>query len=278
MLVTASALVTTAACGPLDDNDDGGEPVDQDRPIQPGGELRVALAEEPDLLDPTLARTLVGRIVFVSICEKLYDVDQDLNLVPQLAAELPELSEDGLSMTFPVRDGVMFADGTPLDAEAVKTSLDRHRELDGSARASELASVDSVEVVDPMTVEIRLNAPFAPLTATLADRSGMIMSPTALAEKGEDFGTDPVCVGPFKFSDRVAQDRIEVVKDPNYYDAANVHLDQVTYRIIADSTTRFNNLRSGDVEVLERTAPTDVAALESDPNLSLITSESLGYQ
>ncbi|MGH3680108.1 MAG: ABC transporter substrate-binding protein, partial [Natronosporangium sp.] len=57
-----------------------------------------------------------------------------------------------------------------------------------------------------------------------------------------------------------------------------VHLDQVTYRIIADSTTRFNNLRSGDVEVLERTAPTDVAALESDPNLQLITSESLGYQ
>ncbi|MPZ27484.1 MAG: ABC transporter substrate-binding protein [Micromonosporaceae bacterium] len=278
VLVVASALVTTAACGPLDDNGDGGDPGDQDRPIRPGGELRVALAEEPDLLDPTLARTLVGRIVFVSICEKLYDVDQDLNLVPQLAAELPDVSEDGLTMTIPVREGVMFADGTPLDAEAVKTSLDRHRELDGSARASELASVDSVESVDEMTVQVTLNAPFAPLTATLADRSGMIMSPTALAEQGEDFGTDPVCVGPFRFSDRVAQDRIEVVKDPNYYDAENVHLDQVTYRIIADSTTRFNNLRSGDVEVLERTAPIDVAAVESDPSLQLISSESLGYQ
>lgn len=277
-VAASTALVTTAACGPIGSSDGDDDPGGQDRPIRPGGELRVALAEEPDLLDPTLARTLVGRIVFVSICEKLYDVDQDLNLVPQLAAELPEVSEDGLTMTIPIREGVQFADGTPLDAEAVKTSLDRHRELEGSARAAELTSVDSVEVADDMTVQITLSAPFAPLTATLADRSGMVMSPTALAEKGENFGTDPVCVGPFRFSDRVAQDRIEVVKDPNYYDADNVFLDQVTYRIITEPTTRFNNLRSGDVEVLERTAPTDVSALESDPNLQLISSESLGYQ
>lgn len=277
VLAVSGTLISTTACGPIGSDGDGDGPAPGGT-IRPGGELRVALAEEPDLLDPTLARTLVGRIVFVSICEKLYDVDAELNLVPQLAAELPEISEDGLTMTIPVREGVTFADGTPLDAEAVKVSLDRHQELEGSARAAELTSVDSVEVVDEMTVAISLNAPFAPLTAVLADRSGMIMSPTALAEKGEDFGTDPVCVGPFRFSDRVAQDRIEVVKDPNYYDAENVYLDQVTYRIIADATTRFNNLRSADVEVLERTAPTDVAALESDPDLQLISSESLGYQ
>jgi peptide/nickel transport system substrate-binding protein len=277
VVLASGALVAAAACSPIDsgNDDDAGA---GDRPIRPGGELRVALAEEPDLLDPTLARTLVGRVVFNAICEKLYDVDADLNLVPQLAAELPEVSGDGLTMTVPVRQGVMFADGTPLDAEAVKTSLDRHRELEGSARSSELTSVDRVDVVDEFTVQINLGAPFSPLTSVLADRSGMIMSPTALDEKGEDFGTDPVCVGPFRFSDRVAQDRIEVVKDPNYYDADNVYLDQVTYLIIADSTTRFNNLLSGDVEVLDRAAPTDVAALEAEPELSLISSESLGYQ
>jgi peptide/nickel transport system substrate-binding protein len=278
VLVASASLIAAAGCGPIGSSDGDDDPAGQPGQIRPGGELRVALAEEPDLLDPTLARTLVGRVVFNAICEKLYDVDQDLNLVPQLAAELPEVSADGLAMTVPIREGVSFADGTPLDAEAVKTSLDRHRELTGSARAAELTSVDSVEVVDPATVLINLTAPFAPLTAVLADRSGMIMSPTALTEKGEDFGTDPVCVGPFRFSDRVAQDRIEVVKDPNYYDAENVHLDQVTYRIIADATTRFNNLRSGDVEVLDRVAPTDVGALESDPALALISSESLGYQ
>lgn len=276
VLLVTGGLAVTAACSPIDSSgDDDGAGQGQ---IRPGGELRVALAEEPDLLDPTLARTLVGRVVFNAICEKLYDVDADLNLVPQLAGDMPDIAADGLSMTVPIRQDVVFADGTPLNAEAVKTSLDRHRELEGSARSAELASVDSVEIVDEFTVQINLNAPFSPLTSVLADRAGMIMSPTALAEKGEDFGTDPVCVGPFRFENRVAQDRIEVVKDPNYYDADNVYLEKVTYLIIADSTTRFNNLLSGDVEVQDRVAPTDVSALEGEADLSLISSESLGYQ
>ena len=277
VLLVTGGLAVTAACSPIDSSggDDNGAGRGQ---IRPGGELRVALAEEPDILDPTLARTLVGRVVFNAICEKLYDVDADLNLVPQLAADMPDFAADGLSMTIPIRQDVVFADGTPLNAEAVKISLDRHRELEGSARSAELASVDSVELVDEFTVQINLNAPFSPLTSVLADRAGMIMSPTALAEKGEDFGTDPVCVGPFRFENRVAQDRIEVVKDPNYYDADTVYLDKVTYLIIADSTTRFNNLLSGEVEVQDRVAPTDVAALEARDDLSLISSDSLGYQ
>src|SRR2546423_15653427 len=150
--------------------------------------------------------------------------------------------------------------------------------LSGSARKSELSSVDNVAVVDPATVALTLKKPFVPLTATLADRAGMIMSPAALKSEGENFGTNPVCVGPFKFATRVAQDRIEVVKDPNYYNAAKVHLDKVVYRIIADATTRFNNLRSGDVEVLDAVAATDVDTLKADANLKLLSSDSLGYQ
>jgi len=269
--------LTAGACSSIDSD----EPADtgtDNRPVRAGGTLRVALAEEPDRLDPTLARTLVGRTVFNAICEKLYDVDENLNLVPQLASALPEISADGKTATIKIRSGVKFADGTTLDAAAVKTSLDRHRTLTGSARASEMSSVDGVDVVDPSTVAIRLKGPFAPLTAVLADRAGMIMSPAALQARGEDFAAAPVCVGPFKFDSRVAQDRIEVVKDPNYYDAAKVKADRIVYSIIADSTTRFNNLRSGDVEVLDRPAATDVDALEADSNLRLLTSESLGYQ
>jgi peptide/nickel transport system substrate-binding protein len=243
-----------------------------------GGTLRVALSAEPDALDPTLARTLVGRTVFNAICEKLYDVDAKLAIGPQLAAALPEFSTDGLTATIKVRQGVKFSDGTALDAAAVKTSLDRHMTLTGSARKSELSSVTSVDVVDPSTVSIHLKQPFTPLTAVLADRSGMIMSPTALQALGDKFGTNPSCVGPFKFSTRVAQDRIEVVKDPNYYNASTVYLDKVVYRIIADATTRFNNLRSGDVEVLDAVAATDVDALKAESKLTLLTSDSLGYQ
>src|ERR1041384_473790 len=106
----------------------------------------------------------------------------------------------------------------------------------------------------------------------------MIMSPTAIKAEGANFATNPVCVGPFKFSTRVAQDRIEVVKDPNYYDAAKVHLDKVIYRIIADGTTRFNNLRSGDVEVEDAVQSTDVEGLKAESKLRLLSSDSLGYQ
>jgi peptide/nickel transport system substrate-binding protein len=273
-----AALALIAACSPVSSPTNTQSSGTDTRTAKNGGTLRVALSAEPDKLDPTLARTLVGRTVFNAICEKLYDVDSKLAVVPQLAAALPEFSADGLTVTIKVRSGVKFADGTPLDAAAVKTSLDRHKTLAGSARASELSSVDSVSVVDPSTVAIKMKVPFTPLTAVLADRSGMILSPAALQKGDDQFATNPVCVGPFKFATRVAQDRIEVVKDPNYYDAAKVHLDGVTYKIIADAATRLNNLRSGDVEVLDTVAATDVEAVRADKNLTLVTSDSLGYQ
>ena len=101
-----------------------------------GGTITIALAEDPDALDPTLARTFVGRMVFLHMCEKLYDLNSKLNIVPQLAASLPTLSADKKTMTIKVRTGVRFNDGTPFNPSAVKVSLDRHRTLTGSARAS----------------------------------------------------------------------------------------------------------------------------------------------
>src|SRR5690348_15584078 len=240
--IAALALIL-AGCSPVKSPSSESSTADNRAP-KAGGTLQVALSAEPDALDPTTARTLVGRTVFTSICEKLYDIDNKLNIVPQLAAAMPEVSADGLSVTIKLRSGVKFADGTPLDAAAVKTSLDRHRTLKTSARKSDLASVSDVAVTDPSTVTLKLAKPFAPLIAQLADRAGMIMSPTALKAEGDaNFGAKPVCVGPFKFSSRVAQDRIEVVKDPNYYDASKVYLDKIVYKIIADPTTRFNNLK-----------------------------------
>jgi peptide/nickel transport system substrate-binding protein len=275
----ALAALALAITGCSSINSGGSTQTDSgDRPAKEGGTLRVALAAEPDKLDPTLARTLVGRTVFNAICEKLYDVDSKLALVPQLASALPEFSTDGLSVKIKIRDGLKFADGTTMDAAAVKTSLDRHISLTGSARRSELSSVSGVDMTDASTVTIKLSKPFAPLTAVLADRAGMIMSPTALKAAGDNFATNPVCIGPFKFSSRVAQDRSEVVKDANYYDANKVHLEKVVYKIIADATTRFNNLRSGDVEVLDGVAATDVDALKAESKLKLISSDSLGYQ
>jgi len=177
--------------------------------------LTIALNQDPDALDPTLSRTYVGRIVFAQICEKLYEIDEKLNIAPQLAAALPAVSDGGKTVTIKLRSGVKFNDGTPFTAEAMKVSLDRHREMKGSNRRSELDSVNAVEVVDPLTIRLRLKAPFSPLTAQLADRAGMPMSPAALEKLGEKFGTAPVCVGPWQFVERVPQDRIVVERSPH---------------------------------------------------------------
>ena len=111
--------------------------------------LRIGLAEDPDVLDPTLARTFVGRIVFAALCDKLFDIDEKLTIVPQLATSY-EWSADSKALTLKIRPGVTFHDGEKLDAAAVKYNLERHKTMTGSNRRGELAPVASVDVVDPI--------------------------------------------------------------------------------------------------------------------------------
>jgi len=239
--------------------------------------LRVGLAEDPDVLDPTLARTYVGRIVFASLCDKLFDIDDQLNLVPQLALS-HETSADGKTVTIKLRPGVKFHDGGVMDAEAVKASLERHMNMQGSFRKPELAAVDRVEVADPATVLLRLKTPFSPLIAQLADRAGMILSPKAIKEEGDKFGLKPVCAGPFKFVERVQQDRIVVEKFADYWNAGNVHIDRVVFRPIVESTVRLANLKAGSLDLIERALATDLKEIKADPKLKLATQIEIGYQ
>jgi len=239
--------------------------------------LRIGLAEDPDILDPTLARTYVGRIVFASICDKLFDIDEKLNVVPQLALS-HETSEDGKVVTITLRPGVTFQDGEKLDAEAARYSLERHMTMQGSFRRGELAAVDHVEVVDPLTIKLVLKAPFAGLIAQLTDRSGMMVSPKAAKAEGDKFGTHPVCAGPYKFVERVPQDRIVVEKYAGYWDAKNVFIDRIVYLPIVDATVRLANLKSGGLDLLERLLATDIKAVRDDRNLKLATALELGYQ
>ncbi|SDI19241.1 peptide/nickel transport system substrate-binding protein [Arthrobacter subterraneus] len=249
-----------------------------DKTIVEGGDLVMALSAEPDRLDPTTSSSLYTRYVMQTMCQKLYDIDANGEIIPQLATELPEVSEDGLTVRIPVRDDAQFADGTPFNAEAVAQTIDRGVNLEGSSRKSELGPIEKVVAVDDTTVEVTYAEPFAPLTAALADRAGMILSPKALEEKGEAFGDSPVCVGPFKFVERVPQTSIKVERDPLYYDAENVHLDTITYRIITDSNIRAANLRSGDVQVADTISTQDVDELMSQEGVNVLQVGSLGYQ
>ncbi|MGW3625842.1 ABC transporter substrate-binding protein [Streptomyces sp. NPDC000880] len=278
------AVAGLTSCVPIqhadvtaDHTDVYGTPVGNQQ-VRTGGDLVVGLSAEPDQLDPTTSSSSLTRNVMSSICEKLYDLDASGRIVPQLATQLPTISRDGLTVTIPVRTGVVFADGTPFNANAVRTSLQRHFTTKTSQRTTEMGPIESIEATDATHVALRYKRPFAPITAALADRAGMIMSAAALAAKGDNFGNSPVCVGPFKFVKRVPQTSITVKRDPLYYDAAHVHLDTITYRIMTDANIRAANLRSGDIQVADTISPQDVDGLVKDPNLKVLQSGYLGYR
>ncbi|MEV6283944.1 ABC transporter substrate-binding protein [Kribbella sp. NPDC051770] len=242
-----------------------------------GGTLVMSTPTAPDSLDATIANTFAARLVFSSMCEGLFTVDSNLKVVPQLAAETPKISADGLTMDIKLKQGVKFSDGTPFDAAAVVTTLERNLTKKGSARVQELSAVASVKAVDPTSVQLKLKRPSAPLAAQLSDRAGLIMSPTALQKEGDDFGKNPSCVGPFKFKSMVAGNEIALVKDPNYYDADKVKLAGVTYKFITDSSVATANLQSGDINAAEHIVPSDAEKLKS-AGLEALTSKTIAYQ
>ena len=239
--------------------------------------LRVGLAEDPDILDPTLARTFVGRVVFAALCDKLLEIDEKLAIVPQLATSY-EWSADSKALTLKLRTDVTFHDGEKMDAAAVKFNLERHKTMAGSNRSGELRPVTSVDVVDAATVRLNLSAPFTPLLAALADRAGMMVSPKAAQAGGANFGTKPVCSGPFKFVERVAQDRMVFERYANYWNKAAIHFDKIVYTPIPDSTVRLANLRAGQLDFIERVASSDMEAIKKDKKLKTASITEIGYQ
>jgi peptide/nickel transport system substrate-binding protein len=238
--------------------------------------LRIGLAEDPDNLDPTTAGSYVGRVVLAAMCDKLFDIDANLNIVPQLALS-HATSEDGKTVTIKLRPGVKFHDGEPFDAEAAKFTLDRHMTMQGSFRRAELAQIDKVEVADPLTIRLLLKAPFSPLIAQLTDRAGMMVSPKAVREAGDKFVAKPICAGPFRFVERVTQEKIVLDRFADYWDKDRIHIDRVTYFSIPDSTVRLANLRSGALDIMERLLATDIPTVRGDAKLKLATRPSLAY-
>ncbi|MCF1491348.1 ABC transporter substrate-binding protein [Agrobacterium vitis] len=239
-------------------------------------DLKIGLSEDPDVLDPAQSRTFVGRIVYTAMCDKLVDVSPDLKIIPQLATGWA-WSEGGKVLTMTLRQGVKFHDETPFNAEAVVATIQRNMTMPESRRKSELASVEKVEAIGSDTVKFTLKAPDSTLLAQLSDRAGMIVSPKAAKELGANFGSHPVCAGPFKFVERVQQDRIVLEKFADYWNKDQIFINKLTYLPIVDSTVRLANLRSGDLDMIERVAPTDAASIKSDGKLDFEQAVGVGY-
>jgi peptide/nickel transport system substrate-binding protein len=238
--------------------------------------LRIGLREDPDPLDPTLGSSYVARVVYAGMCDKLFDVDGKLNIIPQLATGYDY--KDATHLVIHLRPNVTFQDGEKLDAEAAKATFLRNQTAKASQRAAEISAISGIDILDPLTFQLDLKQPSSPLLALLTDRSGIMQSPQAMQEEGDKFALHPVCAGPFAFEQRVAQDRIVLRRYAGYWDNEDIHFDHLIYLPMPNAAVRVANLRAGAVDMVEYILPTDVPAVKSDPNLKLDVSDSLGYQ
>jgi peptide/nickel transport system substrate-binding protein len=241
-----------------------------------GAEIVISLNADPPKLDPAQSSAFVDRQVLNNICDKLADIDPQGKIIPMLATEW-KISDDKLTYTFTLREGVKFHDGTDFNADAVKANLARDM-TEKSPRRTELASVQSVDVVDPKTVKITLKQPFAPFLSVLTDRSGMIVSPKAAQDMGDDFLTKPVCSGPFMFQDRVKGDHITLVRNPNYWQAGLPKAAKLTYKIFTDPNVELVNLRSGQVDFIDSVPAKEIPNIQQDSKFALVNQAGFGYQ
>ncbi|HEX2114733.1 MAG TPA: ABC transporter substrate-binding protein, partial [Alphaproteobacteria bacterium] len=185
-------------------------------------DMRIGLQVDPDILDPAKNFSFVGRHVLSPLCDKLVDITPDQKIVPQLALSW-QTAVDGKSVDIRLRPNVKFHDGEPFNAEAVKFNIERMLTLPDSRRKSEIGLVTAAEVVDELTVRLRLSAPFAPLMAQFTDRAGMMVSPKAVREAGDAFGNKPICAGPYRLVQRIVQDRIVLEKFSEHWNAGAYH-------------------------------------------------------
>src|SRR5215216_1652272 len=241
-----------------------------------GSEIVISLNADPPKLDPAQSSAFVDRQVLNNICDKLADIDAQGKIVPMLATEW-KISDDKLTYTFTLREGVKFHDGTDFNADAVKANLTRDM-TEKSPRRTELSSVQSVDVVDPKKVKITLKQPFAPFLSVLTDRSGMIVSPKAAQEMGDDFLTKPVCSGPFMFQDRVKGDHITLVRNPNYWQPGLPKAAKLTYKIFTDPNVELVNLRSGQVDFIDSVPAKEVPNVQQDSKFAVVNQAGFGYQ
>ncbi|MDO5657507.1 MAG: ABC transporter substrate-binding protein [Paracoccus sp. (in: a-proteobacteria)] len=243
-------------------------------------DMRIGLNEDPDTLDPAQSRTFVSSMVYESLCNRLVNTNTEMEIIPELATEW-EWSDDGKALVLTLREGVVHHDGTPFNADSAMRVLDRNLNLMESRRKAELASIESMEVTGEHELTIHLKAPDVTLLAQLAHHAGRMYSPDAAAAADEGdrpFGAAPVCTGPYSFASRTEGDRIVLEKFADYWEADEYHYDRVIYLPIPDTTVRLANVRAGDLDISERTAPSDVAQIENDDRLQLAQSTSIGYQ
>lgn len=283
LLVLISLLLIISGCSQSNASDSQTASGSSGEPAK-GGDLTYALATSPDTLDPHRSSLAVSVRAFRTIYDSLVVQDENNEIQPWLATEW-EVSEDGNSYTFKLREDVKFHDGTPFNAEAVKYSFDRilNPETQALNSVALLAPYESAEVIDEFTVKLNLGTPSASFLSNLSQAMLGIVSPTAAEKDGEQFGKNPVGTGPFKFVSWTENAEIVVEKNEEYNWAPSYvenqgapYLDKLTFKIIPEEATRIGSVQSGQVLAAETVPPQNIVALENDPENHLLKANTLG--
>jgi peptide/nickel transport system substrate-binding protein len=237
-----------------------------------GGHMTIALASVLDDIHTIRHRSVPESVVRMNMLETITIRDTDGEVKPSLA-ESWEIDDAGEQFTFAIKDGPVFHDGTEFNAEAVKYNLDMHLDPEVvSTQRESLGPVNEVELVDDQTITVHMDEPFAPLLLNLAGWGLGIGSPTALEEMGDDFGREPVGTGPFMFEEWVPQERIELVKNPDYNwppedmyeNTGPAYLDGLTFIFVEEEAVRMGTLETGETDGVVYLSSDGLATFQSD--------------
>lgn len=228
-----------------------------------GGVLRVGLAAEPEALDPATVRTVAGWETMMPMCQGLYNIGPDGFPAPQLADDLPIFTDGGLTVEVKLKKGeIFYNDGTPFTPESAKAGFERT--IFGAGGVTPLGQYMEAVEATADSVIFKMKSVYAPFLADLAGPNAMLVSPTHAEAVGDQFGQQPVCVGPYKFVSRVAGSDITLEASEHYYDQGAINFDQIVFKVVTDENARVLGVRSGDLDIIENPPIPELDRLESD--------------
>lgn len=245
-----------------------------------GGTIVVARVGDSDTLDPAHTTAAISFQVFNNIYDTLIAYDMDLGY-EGILAESWEISDDGIEYIFKLREGIMFHDGTVLDADAVKFNFDRMMLPETNAPAAGwITPLASTEVIDNLSVKFILSEPFSPFLGNLCASYFGITSPTAVEEYGDqDYGRNPVGSGPWKFQEWIAGEQIVLVPNDDYQNfhshvenKGRPYADQLIFRNIPEDATQMAALETGEITVTPLPSR-EVARLQDDDQFQVLIPE-----
>ncbi len=242
----------------------------------PPGVLIVGQIAEPKSLDPATVTAVNDFRILVNLYEGLTRYKPGTLEVEPALAESWTVSDDGTEYTFKLRPGIKFHDGTDFNAEAVKFNFDRmldenhpHADTGPFPLAFFFSAIEETTVVDEMTVNFKLNAPYAPFLSNLAYPTGLIASPTAIEASGKDFGRNPVGTGPFKFEEWKSNERVVVSRNDDYW-GEKAGTEAVVFRPISDANTRVAEMLAGGIDIMVEVPPTSLPQFEEGSGFTVV--------